>query len=160
MSEFEKIVLFASPIISLLGLLIGWRRWKEGEQSVVASNAANNFTDVANKQADFNQRLQKRIDELEQDKEALQDEKDALQKQLEDGGKLLSDLRVEREQWIQERKNWQDRNISLAKRVGILSKNYEGVERELARIRKWGYANVAEVERLGGVPIRLEDVKG
>jgi hypothetical protein len=163
MSDIERIILLLTPLISLLSILVGWLRWKGGEKAVSDSSAVENFSKAANTTAELNQRLQERIEEQNQEKVAMQEkmEKDhhTLQEQLSEGAKLISDLRIEREQWIKEREVWQDRNIELAKRVGVLSKNYEGVEKELERIRRWGYANSAEVMRLGGTPIRLEDVR-
>ena len=152
MTDFEKFILFLTPFISIISLLLGWLRWRGGEKNVADSNAVNNFANAANKVSETNQQLQ------EQNAEHLRD-KAALQKQLAEGAALISELRIEREKLIKEHEQWQDRNIELAKRVGVLSRNYEGLERELERIRKWGYANAAEVLRLGGTPIRLEDVK-
>jgi hypothetical protein len=152
-TEFEKLVLFMSPLISLLGLVMGWMRWKGGEKNVADSSAANNFADAASKTAGMNERLQTQIDaHLENERK--------LSLQIAEAGALIATLKEEREAWLREREAWQDRNVELAKRVGVLAKNYEGVERELERIRKWGYANCAEVSRLGGTPIRLEDVQG
>lgn len=146
MSELEKIILFASPLITLLSLYIGWMRWKGGERRQVDSNAALNFSEAASKTAGLNERLQIQIEELVKDRDAVRIELAAVRQEL-------ISLKTNEAKW-------QDNNIELAKRVGVLSRNLEGIEREQERIRKWGYANAAEVLRLGGVPIRLEDVKG
>lgn len=177
MSDIEKFVLFISPLISLLGLVLGWARWKSGDQGVAQSNAANNFADAANKTAGLNERLQTKIDAHTEEKTGLQKKMDAaserlqkqmdahvedkriLQEKIDEASGLIAELRQERENLVREHEQWQDRNMELAKRVGVLSRNYEGLEKEVARIRKWGYANAAEVTRLGGTPIRLEDVR-
>ena len=146
MSELEKIILFASPLITLISLYIGWMRWKGGERQNVDSNAALNFSEAASKTAGLNERLQTQIEELVKDRDAIRVELSAVKNELVSLKTNESKL--------------QDNNVELAKRVGVLSRNMEGIEREQERIRKWGYANAAEVTRLGGVPIRLEDIKG
>ena len=152
MTEFEKFVLFLTPLISLTSLLLGWLRWKGGEKAVSDSNAVENFSKAANTTADLNQRLQQQIEEHLKDKLEMQ-------AQLDEGRELIAQLRAEREDLLREHEKWQDNNIELAKRVGVLSKNYEGLQREMERIRTWGYANASEVLRLGGTPIKLEDVR-
>lgn len=145
MSEIEKIILFASPLITLISLYIGWLRWKGGERQNVDSNAALNFSEAASKTAGLNERLQTQIEELVNDRDAIRAELSAVKNELVSLKTNEAKL--------------QDNNIDLAKRVGVLSRNMEGIEREQERLRTWGYANAAEVTRLGGKPIRLEDTK-